>query len=77
MFNLKAGNHEVMLTSQRFATRSRAENCTASPKKNAASTICYQRAVAKDNAPYFVLEIIGKGELGSVIGFIVRVIARN
>lgn len=70
VFNLKAGNHEVILTSERYATKAGAENGIASVKENAALDERYQRKMAKDNAPYFVLvaangQTIGRSEMYS------------
>ncbi len=70
MFNLKAGNHEVILTSERYSTRAGAENGVASVKENAALDERYQRKMSKDNAPYFVLvaangQTIGRSEMYS------------
>ena len=70
MFNLKAGNHEVILTSERYATRAGAENGIASVKENAALDERYQRRMSKDNSPYFALvaangQSIGKSEMYS------------
>ncbi|MBK6594252.1 MAG: YegP family protein [Burkholderiales bacterium] len=70
MFNLKAGNHEVSLTSERYATKVSAENGIASVKENAVIDERFQRKVSKDNAPYFVLlaangQTLGKSEMHS------------
>ena len=70
MFNLKAANHEVILTSERYATRAGAESGIASVKENAALDERYQRRVSKDDAPHFVLvaangQTIGKSEMYS------------
>lgn len=68
MFNLKAANHQVILTSERYKGKSGAENGIASVKKNSADDKRYDRRVAKDGQHYFVLkaannEIIGKSEM--------------
>ena len=70
MFNLKASNHEVILTSERYKTKQSAEGGIASVQKNAADDARYHRKTAKDNSPYFVLvamngETIGKSEMYS------------
>ncbi len=70
MFNLKAGNHEVILTSERYSSKQGAENGIASVKKNAPIDGNYKRKTAKDSSPYFVLvagngEPIGKSEMYS------------
>ncbi len=68
MFNLKAGNHEIILTSELYETKAGAQNGIASVKTNAPSDSRYDRRTAKDDSPYFVLkagngEIIGKSEM--------------
>ena len=70
MFNLKAGNHEVILTSERYTTKAAAENGIASVKTNAPNDANYHRKTAKDDSPYFVLvagngQTIGKSEMYS------------
>jgi len=70
MFNLKAGNGEVILTSETYKEKSSAEQGIASVKKNAANDARYERKTAKDGSPYFVLiaanhEVIGKSEMYS------------
>ena len=69
-FNLKAGNHEVILTSELYKSKQAAEGGIASVQKNAAADDRYQRKVAKDQSPYFLLlaangEVIGKSEMYS------------
>jgi len=69
-FNLKAGNHEVILTSETYNSKGGAEDGIASVKKNAPDDKRYERKVAKDNSPYFVLtaangQTIGKSEMYS------------
>jgi len=68
MFNLKAGNHEVILTSETYASRQSAEGGIASVKTNAAVDQQFHRKAAKDDSPYFLLvaangETIGKSEM--------------
>src|SRR5690349_4269164 len=70
MFNLKAGNHEVILSSERYTSKSSAENGIASVKTNAQNDANFQRKTAKDGSPYFVLvagngQTIGKSEMYS------------
>lgn len=69
-FNLKAGNHETILTSGRYSTKAAAQNGIASVQKNAPHDERYKRLTAKDNSPYFNLvaangEIIGTSEMYS------------
>lgn len=65
MFNLKAGNHEVILTSELYATKVSAENGIASVKENAALDERFQRKVSKDDSPYFVLLAANGQTLGN------------
>ena len=70
MFNLKAGNHEVILTSQMYTSKQSAEGGIASVKTNSVIDAHYDRKVSSDKSPYFVLkagnaEIIGKSEMYS------------
>jgi len=69
-FVLKAGNHETILSSERYASKSSAENGIASIKTNSATDSRYERKTSKDDKPYFVLkaangEIIGTSEMYS------------
>jgi hypothetical protein len=63
-FVLKAGNQQVVLRSQEYATRASALNGIASVQTNAALDQRYELAVAKDGRPYFNL----KAANGQVIG---------
>lgn len=70
MFNLKAGNGEIILTSERYKAKSGAENGIASVQTNSPKDERYDRRAASSGAPYFVLkagngEIIGKSEMYS------------
>lgn len=64
MFNLKAGNGQVILTSQVYKERSSAENGIESVKKNAADDGNFERREAKDGSPYFVLKAGNGQEIG-------------
>ncbi len=69
MFNLKAGNHEIILTSQQYASKASAEDGIASVRKNAAAARFDRRTSAKGD-PYFALtatngQDIGKSEMYS------------
>ena len=66
-FNLKAGNGQVILTSEMYKAKDGAENGIKSVKKNALSDSKYDILKAKNKQPYFVLkagnnEVIGKSE---------------
>ncbi|RAP59661.1 YegP family protein [Oleiagrimonas sp. MCCC 1A03011] len=70
MFNLRAGNNEVILTSERYTAKSSAENGIASVQTNSPKDERYDRRTASDGSPYFVLkaangEVIGKSEMYS------------
>lgn len=68
MFNLKAGNGQVILTSELYKAKAGASNGIESVKKNAGNDANYERKTSTKNEPYFVLkavnkEIIGKSEM--------------
>ena len=69
-FNLTAANGEILLASERYTSRASAENGIASVKKNAPDDGRYDRRMAQNNQPYFVLkasngEVIGVSEMYS------------
>jgi uncharacterized protein YegP (UPF0339 family) len=73
MFNLKAANGEVILTSERYKAKSGAQNGIESVRENSPKDERYDRRTASDGFPYFVLkaangEIIGKSEMYSSTG---------
>ena len=66
-FNLKAGNGEIILTSQMYADKRGCKNGIASVKKNSASEGQFDTQDDKSGKPYFVLkaknkEVIGRSE---------------
>ena len=68
LFNLKARNGEVILTSERYEARKGAANGIESVRKNAAIEKSFDIRKAKNGEHYFVLaarnkEIIGKSEM--------------
>ncbi len=70
MFNLKAPNHEIILTSERYTRKDSALNGIDSVKRNSPNDGQYERKVSTAGQPYFVLtatngEIIGKSEMYS------------
>jgi hypothetical protein len=70
MFNLKAGNGQVILTSELYDSKQAAENGIASVKTNAATDARYERKMSKNNKLYFVLtatngQVIGQSEMYS------------
>lgn len=64
MFNLKAGNGQVILSSQLYASKPSAIDGVESVRKNAADDANYDRRTAKDGSPYFVLLAANKQEIG-------------
>jgi len=60
-FNLKAGNGEIILTSETYYTKPGAKNGIESVKTNAPYDSRYERKVASNGQPYFVLKA-GNGE---------------
>jgi uncharacterized protein len=66
-FNLKAGNGEIILSSETYQTKQGAKNGIESVKTNAPNDARYERKTASNNQPYFVLkaangEAIGRSE---------------
>ncbi len=67
-FNLKAGNGEIILSSQRYGSKEAALNGIESCRKNLAVEERFERREAKDGQHYFVVkagnhEVIGRSEL--------------
>lgn len=72
MFNLKAGNGQVILTSENYSTKAACDNGIESVRKNAPEDARYDRKTAKDGSPYFNLkasngQVIGKSEMYSSV----------
>lgn len=70
MFNLKAANHETILTSERYASMQSAEGGIASVKANSSIDARYDRRTSTTGSPYFVLtasngQVIGTSEMYS------------
>jgi uncharacterized protein YegP (UPF0339 family) len=70
MFNLKAANHEIILTSQMYESKQSAEDGISSVKENAVLSERYEELVGADDRPYFVLHaanklVIGRSEMYS------------
>lgn len=68
MFNLKADNHEIILTSERYTAKASAENGIESVKTNSPHDERYDRLTSSNGKPYFTLkaangEVIGKSEM--------------
>ena len=64
VFNLLAGNGQVILTSEMYDSKASALNGIESVKKNAPDGGRFSRLSAKDGSPYFTL----KAANGQVIG---------
>ena len=70
MFNLKAGNGQIILTSELYESKSAAENGIESVRKNAGDDNRYERKESKRGEPFFSLKAgngqsIGKSEMYS------------
>ncbi len=70
MFNLKAKNGEIILTSELYRAKSAALAGIESVKKNASLDERYERKTGKNGQPFFVLkagnrEVIGRSEMYS------------
>ena len=64
LFNLKAGNGEVILTSEMYEAKASALAGIESVRTNASSDQRYERKTSGKNEPYFVL----KASNGQVVG---------
>ena len=69
-FNLKAGNGQVILTSEGYTTLAACKNGIESVKKNSQEDARFERKEAKDGSPFFNLkatngQVIGKSEMYS------------
>ncbi len=70
MFNLKAGNGQVILTSQQYESMDGVTNGIESVRTNSQIDENFDRKVASDGSPFFSLvagngQIIGKSEMYS------------
>lgn len=69
-FNLKAGNHEIILASEGYTTTAARDNGIASVQKNSQEEGRYEDRESSKGDPYFVLkagngQVIGKSEMYS------------
>ncbi len=69
-FNLKAGNHEIILTSQTYDERRGAEAGIESVRNNGSNDARFEKKTSVAGEPYFVLkatngQIIGTSEMYS------------
>src|SRR3974390_1314263 len=70
MFNLKAANEQLILTSQMYESKEAAENGIASVRQNAGNDERYEEKTGSNGSPYFVLHagnnlVIGCSEMYS------------
>jgi Uncharacterized conserved protein len=70
MFNLKAGNHDVILTSQTYKAKQSAEEGIASVQENSKADDRYERKTSKKGEPFFLLkagngQVVGNSEMYS------------
>jgi uncharacterized protein len=68
MFNLKAGNGQIILTSQRYQAKASAQDGVESVRKHAADDVNFERKTSAAGEPYFVLkaansQVIGTSEM--------------
>ena len=63
-FNLKAGNGQVILTSEAYNSKSACENGIESVRKNSQDTKRFVCNTAKDGRTYFVLKATNGQEVG-------------
>ncbi|WP_373778935.1 YegP family protein [Glaesserella sp.] len=64
MFNLKAANSQVILTSELYKTRSAAEKGIASVQKNGVEEKNFEFKTTKSDQPYFILKSANHQEIG-------------
>jgi uncharacterized protein YegP (UPF0339 family) len=64
MFNLKAGNHETILTSESYSSKAGAQAGIESVRKNAPADSNYERNTASNGSPFFVLKAANGQALG-------------
>ena len=68
MFNLKAGNGQVILTSEQYKQKRSAKNGIESVRKNSSKDGSFDRLMSKSGKPYFVIkarngEPIGRSQM--------------
>jgi uncharacterized protein len=64
MFNLKAANGQIILTSERYTTKSAAENGIESVRKNSPLDERYGRRENSKGEPYFILKAANSQAIG-------------
>ncbi|WP_250623060.1 YegP family protein [Pinirhizobacter soli] len=65
MFNLKAGNGEVILTSERYETKGGANSGISSVQTNCTNDSRYEKMTSKAKQPYFVLKAANGQDIGT------------
>jgi uncharacterized protein YegP (UPF0339 family) len=65
MFNLKAANGEVVLTSERYTTKQSATNGISAVKQNASVDARYARKTSTTGLPYFTLSAANGENIGT------------
>jgi uncharacterized protein len=63
-FNLKAGNGQIILSSEMYESKAAAQNGIASVQKNGADDGRYDRRTSANGKPYFVLKAGNGQEIG-------------
>lgn len=63
-FNLKAGNGQIILSSEMYESKASAENGIASVQKNCGDDGRFERRTSTNNKPYFVLKAGNGQEIG-------------
>lgn len=63
-FNLKAGNGQIILTSQMYETKASCHTGIESVKKNGVEEKHFERLQNKNGEPYFVLKALNGQEIG-------------
>ncbi|MCU0240230.1 MAG: YegP family protein [Pyrinomonadaceae bacterium] len=64
MFNLKAGNGQIILTSELYESKSACMNGIESVRKNSSDDNRYERRTSKNGEPYFILKAGNGQEIG-------------
>jgi uncharacterized protein len=80
MFNLKAPNGQVILTSEMYESLAAAKNGIQSVKNNSKKEANFERKKGKNGQPFFVLkatnkEVIGRSEMYSSLSSVAKGIA--
>ena len=68
-FNLKAGNGEIILSSEMYVKKGSAKNGIASVKKNSSDPSRFERRVNKSGKDYFVIKAANHQVIGNSQGY--------